>query len=561
MESSAGLALQPDSRRYTLPLFLCDVAERYRDATALRFESRSLGYRELNALAREVAKGLVAVGAAKGTRIGLLCANRPEWVVAAFAASMTGAVLVPVNTFATSDERDYILRHGDVSILITQRALLKQRFVESLAEDHLAIASGIAGAIRCDALPQLRRVVGLDLEQPVGAIETGRSLIRAGESVSEAMLDAIANEVSPSDDALVIYTSGTTARPKGVMHRHRAPVIQAWRFAELMGLTPEDRIYSAQPFFWTAGIAMSLGATFAAGASLILEETFEAGRALACIERERATTVHAWPHQEKSMAEHPEASQRDLSSVRHVEFDNPLARLIPLDSDRWGMYGSYGLSETFTLATALPANAPAALRRGTHGDVLAGNELRIVDPETGEPLPQGEVGEIALRGLTMMSGYAKVAPENVFDEGGWFRTQDSGWLDEAGRLHWKGRLSNLIKTGGANVAPLEIEHALSKLPGLKAAHAVGVPHPTLGEAVALCLIPTGAAEALDPTAILGQLRGQLASYKVPRVAFVMSPSEVSYTGSQKVQLEALRERLLERLRGERTEIAGYTYGA
>jgi fatty-acyl-CoA synthase len=560
VENPAGLSLQPDSERYTLPRFLRDVAGRYGDASALRFGSRDWSYREIDALAREFAKGLIAVGAVKGTRVGLLCANRPEWVVAAFAASMTGAVVIPVNTFATSDERDHILRHSDVSILIVQRALANHRFVDALLEDHLGIEHGIAGAIRCEALPQLRRVVGLDLEAPIGAIETGRSVIAAGESVSDALIDEIAREISPADDALVIYTSGTTAQPKGVAHRHRAPIIQAWRFAELMGLCGTDRVYTAQPFFWTAGIAMSLGASFAAGATLILEETFDAGRALECIERERATTVHAWPHQEKSMAEHPEAARRDLSSVRHVEFANPLARVIPLEHDEWGMYGSYGLSETFTLATALDARAPADLRQQSHGDVLAGNELRIVDPDSGVPLRDGEKGEIALRGLTLMSGYAKVEPENYLDEGGWFRTQDGGWLDEHGRLHWKGRLSNLIKTGGANVSPLEIESALAGYPGVKAAHAVGIAHPTLGEAIVLCLIPTSEAPSLEPDAVLSSLREKVARYKIPRAALVLTPDEVSYTGSQKVRLEPLRALVSQRLGDEGIEIAGYRYG-
>ena len=554
------LALQPDPARYTWPRFLEDVAMRYGDRVAIRYEGRDWTYREVHALAREFAKGLVACGVVKGARLGLLCANRPEWVVAAFAASWTGAVLVPVNTFATSGERDFILRHGDVSLLLAQEVLLKHRFVDDLVADHPTIAAARPGHIHCEELPQLRRVACFDLAEARGAVEPAAAIVAAGESVSDTLLDAIADEISPVDHALVIYTSGTTAQPKGVIHRHRAVVIQAWRFAELMRLSPEDRVFTAQPFFWTAGISMSLGATFAAGAMLVLEERFDAGSALETIERERVTTVHAWPHQEKSLAEHPDALRRDLGSVRHVEFANPLARKIPLQEDTWGMYGSYGLTETFTLATALPADAAPALRHGTHGEVLPGNELRIVEPDSGAPLPQGERGEIALKGRTMMAGYAKVAPEAAFDGDGWFRTRDGGYLDAEGRLHWTGRLSHLIKTGGANVSPLEIESHLVDEPGVKAAHAVGIEHPTLGEAIVLCLVPTAEGAAPDADAVRAKLRERLASYKRPRVVMEIPPDVVAYTGSQKVQLDPLRAYVQARLEENRVEIAGFVYG-
>jgi fatty-acyl-CoA synthase len=553
----AQLALQPDASRYTLPALIADLAARHGEREALRFETASTSYAELHATARSWAKGLVELGVVKGARVALLMPNRPEWVAAAFAVSMTGGVLVPVNTYATPEERDYILRHGDASMLLLQPSLLKHRFLDDFLADHLEIAEGVPGRIRCESLPSLRAVVSLGSDAP-GAVQPW-SVLSCGQSVSDAHLDALAAEVTPSDDALIIYTSGTTARPKGVLHRQRAPVIQSWRFAELMGLAPDDRVYTAQPFFWTAGIAMSLGATLAAGATLLIDETFDPARALACIERERATTVHAWPHQEKSMAEHPDADRRDLSRLRHVEFGNPLARKIPLAADVWGMYGSYGLSETFTLATALSASAPPEARHATNGPPLPGNTVRIVDPESGQPLPTGEKGEIAVQGLTFMSGYVKVDPENYLDADGFFHTQDGGWLDDDGMLHWKGRLSNLIKTGGANVSPLEIEAALADYPGVKTCHAIGVPHPTLGEVVVLCAVPVDASTAIAPEAVRAWLAVRIASYKVPRVVLAFAPEEVAYTGTQKVQLDPLREKALARLAAGTVEIAGHRY--
>jgi acyl-CoA synthetase (AMP-forming)/AMP-acid ligase II len=223
------------------------------------------------------------------------------------------------------------------------------------------------------------------------------------------------------------------------------------------------------------------------------------------------------------------------------------------------MDASYGLSETFTIATALPADAPAPLRAASSGRPLAGTTVRIVDPETGAPLPVGAHGEIAVRGATLMRGYAKQDPEEAFDADGYFRTQDGGSLDADGHLHWTGRLSGLIKTGGANVSPVEVEAALRGHPALRAALAVGVPHPSLGEAVVLCAVAREG-EPPDPEAIRAFLRERLAPYKLPRCVLFFRPDELAYTGNQKIQVGPLREAALARLAAGRVEIAGHVYG-
>jgi len=555
-----GLTLQPDSGRYTLPHFLADVAARHRDRVALHFEERTLSFDELEREARRWARALVAGGVVKGARVAVWMANRPEWAIAVFGASLAGAVVIPVNTFATAVERDYILRHSDASVLLMQPQLSSHRFAEELADDHPEIAQGRAGRILCRALPQLRRVVCLGDAPARGAIESVPEFLKSADEVSDGHLDAIAREILPADDALVIYTSGTTAHPKGVLHRQRAPVIQSWRFAEGMGLSTDDVVYSAQPLFWTAGMCMSLGACLAAGATLILEELFEPGRALGVAERLRATAIFAWPHQEKAMAEHPSAIARDLSAARKVEFDSPLAPLVGLEKDEWGTHGAYGSTETFTISSFVPASAPAALRTETSGKPLPGMTFRVVAPDSGEVLGPGESGEIAVKGATLMAGYYKVEPEFYLDADGFFRTQDGGSLDEDGTLHWTGRISGLIKTGGANVSPLEIEQALQDFPGLRAGLAVGVPHPMLGEAIVLCAVATEGAQ-LDAEALRASLRGRLSAYKIPKRVLLFSESELSFTGSQKIQVAPLREKALARLEAEAIEIDGFVYGS
>src|SRR5262249_27423532 len=287
------------------------------------------------------------------------------------------------------------------------------------------------GRLRCSALPQLRRLVVVGGDPAQRGVQGWYELAALARDVPSELLDAASAEVTPADAGMLIYTSGTTAHPKGVLHRQRAPVIQSWRFAEWMKLDPEDRVFSAQPFFWTAGFAMSLGATLAAGACLVLQEIFEPGPALELIERERVSVVHAFPHQEKELGEHPSAAQRDLSHVRKTRFGSPLARLAGIEKNEWGGDASFGLSATFPIAAALPVDAPAEERRGSSGRALPGMEIAIVDPETGAPRPLGEPGEIAVRGATLMCGYYKVEPDLVFDANGFFRTQDGGSLDAA----------------------------------------------------------------------------------------------------------------------------------
>ncbi len=544
--------------RLTLGRFLADAAKRHAGRRALHFQGRDVGYLELEREARALARGLVGAGVVKGARVAVLLANRPEWIAASFAVGMIGGVAVPVNTFASREELVYVLRHGDASVLLMQPSLLRHAFLDDLLADHPEIARGSPGALRVPALPQLRAVYCLGIDGRRGGVLPWSELLERGAGVGEDLVDALCAQVEPSDDALVIYTSGTTAHPKGVLHAHRAAVLQAWRFAELLRFGPQERVFTTYPFFWTAGIAMSIGATLAAGGCLLLQETFEPGAALELIERERATAVHAWPHQSKAMAEHPDAARRDLSSLRKVDFASPLAKLAGIEKDEYGTGASYGLSETFTIASMLPTDSPTELRKATHGRALPGMAIRIVDAETGAPVPAGAPGEIAVRGATLMRGYAKVMPELVFDADGWFRTQDGGSLDAEGFLHWTGRLSNLIKTGGANVSPVEIEAALARHPDLQVAVAVGVGHPTLGEVIVLCAVPAPG-RSLDEAEIRRFLRERLAAYKVPKRVLVFRADELAYTGNQKVQVDPLRELAVQRLAAEGAEIDGYRF--
>jgi acyl-CoA synthetase (AMP-forming)/AMP-acid ligase II len=550
--------MQTNDPRLTFGRFLRQVAAEHGAREAVVSDARRLTYAQVEAEARATARALLAAGVVKGARVAVWMGNGPEWITTAFGAGMIGAVVVPVNTFAKPAELDHILRHGDAGTLLLQPQLLHHGFLDALLARHPEIAAASPGRLLLPALPQLRRIACLGIAEARGAVEPWESFTRRSGTVSDALLDACIGEVEPSDDGVLIYTSGTTALPKGVLHTQRAPILQAWRFADMMRLGRDDRVYTTYPFFWTAGIAMSIGGAFAAGAALLVQETFEPAAALDMIERERATAVHAWPHQQKALGEHESAARRDLSCVRKVDFSSPLAKLAGVREDVYGVGASYGLSETFTIAAALPADAPAADRRDSNGFAWPGNALRIVDPETGAELPAGREGEIAVKGPTLMRGYHKVLPEHVFDADGFFRTQDAGTLDAEGRLHWKGRLSNLIKTGGANVSPVELQELLEGHPDLLLGVPVGVAHPTLGEALVVCAVAVPGA-APDEDGVRAWLRARVAAYKVPRRVLFFGRDELAFTANQKVQVEPLREAALRRLTAERAEIDGYRY--
>jgi len=551
------LRLQPDSSRFTWAKFLEDVVARHGDRCAIRFEGRDISHVQLQADARHLARALAASGVAKGMRVAVHMANRPDFAVASFAIAMLGAVLVPVNTFATPQEREYILRHSDSALLLFQRTLLKHDFLEELLQLLPELGETGNGPLHSTRTPQLRQVVALGLQETQGRVQAWDAFLERGREFPDAVLDAMIAEVFPADEGIIIYTSGTTSRPKGVLHMQRAAVIQSWRIADDMRFGISDRVWTTYPFFWSAGICMALGATLAAGATLVLQETFEPGSALQCLVDERVNATQCWPHQAKAMAEHPLYGTLDLSRI-----DKEVCRLQPdIDPalDIWGTQGSFGMTETFTFTTNLPADAPVSLRRDTAGLTLPGMSLRILDKQSGAPLPVGEEGEIAVKGLTLMRGYYKVEPEATFDADGYYHSQDGGHLDQQGYLHWTGRLSNIIKTGGANVSPLEIETALLSFPNMRIGIPFGAPHPSLGEVIVLCAVAIQG-YVLKEEDVMAFLRERLAVYKLPRKILLFEESDLSFTGNQKIQSSKLIVQALARLRDNAIEVDGVNYG-
>ena len=507
LEEEAGLG------SLTLGGFLEEVAARSPSRPAIVFEGRTTTYAELREQARTIARALLANDVVPGTRVAVLMGNRPEWVASAFAVAMTGAVLVPVNTFYEPPELEYVLDHSGAELLLAQTSLA--------GHDYVAMTGAVEMA-------RVRDVVWLDTE-------SWRTFLDAGRGVPDDVLDARIAAVDPGDDALVLYTSGTTARPKGVLHVHRAATIQSWRFARQLALDETDRVWSSYPYFWAAGICMVLGATLAAGGCLVMQERFEPGDALRLIDSERATTVFAWPHQLAELEDHADWKAHDFSSIRRGDSVSPFTRHPSVhDLPDWSPRSAFGTSETFTIISSTPANEPPEVREGHHGDILPGNIVRIVDDE------------ITVKGPTLMRGYYGTDLDSCFDDDGFFHTGDAGYVDEQNRLHWTGRRTDMIKTGGANVSPVEVETELLYYPLLKAAVVVGVPHETLGEMVVLAAVAHEGA-VVDEAAVREFLRGRVASYKIPRRVVFFDETDIELTGNAKIKTGELRDLVAKRL--------------
>jgi fatty-acyl-CoA synthase len=526
----------------TLSGFLHEVCRDNGDKEALVFHPPvgpvvRRSYAQVWQEACAVARALIARGVTKETRVGLLATNRPEWVTAMFGIAIAGGTCVALNTFAKGAELENQLRIGDVSLLILERSVIGRDFAAELIE----LCPDLANAereVRSARLPFLRRAVCIG-DDAGGAFEPWSDFLR-NDLAPAGLLDAISAEVAPTDRGLVFFSSGTTAKPKAIVHSHRAAAIQCWRWCRILALDPDVRTWSANGFFWSGNFAMALGSTLAAGGCLVLQRHFDTGEALRLIQDERVTMPVAWPHQWARLVADPAWNDVDLSSLYYVGDRLPTRNHPSVKSDWQEPVAAYGNTETFTLSTVHPSGTPADFAADNHGVPLPGNTIRILDPLSGRVLQRNEAGEIAVKGPTLMLGYLRAAAEDVFDSEGFFWTGDGGFVDAEGRLHWQGRLNDIIKTGGANVSPPEIDAVLAECPGVKIGATVGVPHDTLGEMVVACIVPEPGA-TVDESSVRAFVSKRLSSYKVPRRVLFVQESDLSLTGSNKVKLGPLRE--------------------
>ena len=520
------------------------LAATYGSKPALIAADQPLSYAELAADARRVASALAGLGVGKGTRVGILMPNNPDYLRCAFGAWRLGAIVVPINTLFRTAELEYALRHADVGVLFMVSRFLHNHYLRMLVDLAPELAQS-PGPLRSDRLPCLRYVICHSYDMPTGAIAY-EDFLASGESSSTPWSVASLDAVAPTDDAAIFFTSGSTAAPKGVVHTHAGMLQAADNVGDRLGLTAEDCTYGYLPLFFNGGMVGVTLATLSRGGTVLLQEVFDAKETIELLERHRCTTLFAWPHQAEALVRQP-AFSRDKLHIRKGPGANTKWAAALLQPDHQAV-GTWGMSETGPMASSTRWDDPIAERTGTHGRPMPGLELRIVDPDTNVPLPPESEGEIVVRGSSLMRTYYKRDPAECFDAEGFFHTGDCGRLDGRGWLHFVGRIKDVIKTAGVNVAAAEVEAALMQHPGVKVAHVVPVPHPTRGENVGAFVVRrTATCSAAD---LQSHCREALASYKVPRHFFFVEERDLPTLGSGKVDRQALRARAAELAAGD-----------
>lgn len=519
---------KPSSR--TVPALLAEMVARAPDHPLVIGGDIRLSRAEFAAQVHDAARALLANGVRAGDRVGLLMGNRPEWLILDFAVMSLGAIAVGLNTWSTPHELVYQLSHSEVKLLFIEHRF---RTTDLVALVHEARRLG-------DDLPALATVVCMDDHTPANMLSQRSFLARAAEVAPEAATAAAA-AVRPDDIACLLYTSGSTALPKGVPLLHAGLIDNMWEIGERQHLGPDDRLWLAVSLFWSLACVNAVFAALTHGASLVLQAHFEAGEALRLIEAERCTVFYGTPNMALALWEHPTRETRDVSSLRTgVTIGTPaqIARVAALGVR--GICNVYGLTEAYGNSAVIDADEPLERRLQTVGRALPGVDIAILDGKL-EPLPAGEAGEIALRGR-VTPGYWR-DPERtaeVMTGDGYFRTGDLGLLDDAGYLYYRGRLKEMVKTGGINVAPAEVEEVLASHPAVELAFVTGVYDVRLDEALA-ALIVLKADATVTADELLLHCRARLAAYKTPRHLRFVQADELPLTSTGKLQRNRLGE--------------------
>ena len=519
------------------------AARRWGEREALGFRGRRWTFAQVEAGVDRAARGLLSLGVRPGDKVALWLLNRPEWIEIAFAVMRIGAVLVPVNTRLRTDDVAYVLEQSASTTLI-----LAER---SGPIDYLAMVRELApvdGGPGPSRLPTLRSVVVLG-DGPRPGTVAWTDLLERAATVTPAALAARAEAVDPEDLAFLMYTSGTTGFPKGVMHSHRM-IRNVTDRAFRLAITEHDAIMMYLPLFHLFAFSEGMLTSMVSGARQVLTEGFDADESLALIESERATVLHGFDTHYKELIEAHGRKARDVSSVRTGIFAAGMASSTPVARRARALFGplvsGYGMSE-FGVGVAIGSlDSTEEQSCEASGYPAPGYEIRIVDPVTARDQPPGVAGEIWVRGYTVTRGYydKPEATAAAIDAEGWMHTGDMGLLRADGHLRFVGRYKDMLKIGGENVDPMEVEAYLMGHPAINLAAVVGVPDSRLTE-IGVAFVRCEPGQPVTAAEVDAYCRGRIASFKIPR--HVLFVDDFPMTSSGKIQKVKLREEAARRL--------------
>jgi fatty-acyl-CoA synthase len=528
------------------------MAKENTDTEALVYPELGLRYtyEDFRQVCNQTAKGLMKLGVQTGEHIAIWANNVPQWVVTQFGSAKMGAVLVTVNTSYKVFELEYLLKQSDSTTLLLIKGTNSSDYISIIYELCPELYNCKPGELKSERLPFLKNVIVIGDEHYPGMF-TWSDMMEMGLTVTDEELTI--RQESLDSDAVVnmMYTSGTTGFPKGVMLTHNNLIGNACSLAECMNFSNQDRLCIPVPFFHCFGCVLGTMTCVVSGATMIPVVVFNPVKVLEAIQQERCTAVHGVPTMFIMELEELEKVKYDTSSLRTgIMAGSPCPiEVMKKVVNQMGMKEitiTYGQTEASPGITMTRTDDPLELRVTTVGRALPNVEVKIIDPETGEQVPQGVQGELCSRGYNTMKGYYKMpeATAVAIDEDGWLHTADLAVMDKNGYCKITGRLKDMIIRGGENIYPREIEEFLYTHPKIKDVQVVGVPSEKYGEEV-MAFIQLNPEQSSTEEEIKEFCRGKIARYKIPKyVAFIES---YPTTASGKIQKYKLRELAIEML--------------
>jgi acyl-CoA synthetase (AMP-forming)/AMP-acid ligase II len=504
----------------TVPGVLARAVDRFGDREALVDERARMTFADLGAAATRAARALVASGIEPGDRVSIWAPNTTEWAIAALGVYRAGGVIVPLNTRFKGAEAAYILGRADVKLLFTVTDFLATNYVELLQDTELPAT--------------LREIVVLRGAPAAGTVSWDDFNARAVD-VDETVVDARSAALSGDDLSDILFTSGTTGKPKGAMLTHSAGIRAYAAWSDVVGLREGDRYLIVNPFFHAFGLKAGILASVITGATIVPHAVFDVDTVMQRVAEEQISMLPGPPTIYQSILDHPRVAEFDMTSLRlavtgaapvPVELINRMRAELGFETIVTG----YGLTEATGIATMCRHDDDPETISTTAGRAIPGIEVRVVDEE-GKEVPAGDPGEIVVRGYNVMRGFIHddEATAATIDADGWLHTGDVGVMDDRGYIRITDRIKDMFIVGGFNAYPAEIENMMLAHPGLSQVAVVGVPDTRMGEVGVAFVVPRPSA-AVDEAELIAWCRERMANYKVPRRIEVIDALPLNASG-------------------------------
>ena len=516
----------------TLPGLWASAAERFGETEALVDTPVRFTFKQLHGAAREAARAFMSMGVEPGDRVAMWAPNTWEWVVALGGLHAAGAVLVPLNTRFKGPEAAYILQKSGAKVLLTVTDFLGTDYVGMLEPER-------------KDLPALEHVVVVRGHASHGTVGWS-DFLGKGQAVREGDVDARIDAVKPDDVSDILFTSGTTGRPKGAMCTHAQALRAYTDWADVVGLRAGDRYLIVNPFFHAFGYKAGIVASLVTGATIFPHAVFDPAAVFERIPADRISMLPAPPALYQTLLNHPDLDKHDMSSLRLAVTG---AAVIPVELVRQmhdvlgfeTVVTGYGLTEACGIATMCRHDDDPETIATTSGRAIPGVEVQVVD-DHGKEVGRGDTGEIVVRGYNVMLGYFDESSETkaTIDADGWLHTGDIGVMDDRGYLRITDRKKDVFIVGGFNAYPAEIENAILANDDVAQVAVVGVPDQRLGEVGAAFVVPK-VGRTIDSEQLIAWCRERIANFKVPRTVEVVDSLPLNAAG--KVLKYQLRERL------------------